>query len=114
MEKSGKDDKAQELVNEYKEKRFLFEDYTKTIRLLLENLLRKHQIQFQTIQLRTKEVPSFYEKLLRKKELQSKNLFEMTDLSGCRVLFYFEENINQFTGVLDNEFDVVDYEDNFT
>jgi ppGpp synthetase/RelA/SpoT-type nucleotidyltranferase len=115
MEKTGvKDDKAQELVNEYNDKRSLFEEYTKTIRLLLENLLKKHQIQFQTIQFRTKEVPNFYEKLLRKKELQSKNLFEMTDLSGCRVIFYFEETIEQFTEVLYKEFEVVDYEDKFS
>jgi hypothetical protein len=47
-----KDDKAQELVDEYKEKRALFEEYTKTIRLLLENLLGKRRIQFQTMQSR--------------------------------------------------------------
>ena len=112
MQKTGENaDKAQELVNEYKEKRSLFEECTKTIRLLLENLLKKHHIQFQAIQFRTKEVPNFYEKLLRKKELQGKNLFEMTDLSGCRVIFYFEENIEQFTEVLYNEFEVVNYED---
>lgn len=112
MQKTGDNDqKAQELANEYKEKRYLFEEYTKTIRLLLENLLKKNQIQFQTIQFRTKEVPTFYEKLLRKKELQGKNVFEMPDLSGCRVIFYFEENIEQFTEVLYNEFEVVDYED---
>ena len=112
MQKIGEnDDKAQELVNEYTEKRSLFEEYTKTIRLLLENLLKKHQIQFQTIQFRTKEVPNLYEKLLRKKELQSNNLLEMTDLSGCRVIFYFEENIEQFTKVLCDEFEVVSYED---
>ena len=82
MQKTGENaDNAQGLVNEYKEKRSLFEEYTKTIRFLLENLLKKHHIQFQTIQFRTKEVPNFYEKLLRKKELQGKNLFEMTDLS---------------------------------
>jgi ppGpp synthetase/RelA/SpoT-type nucleotidyltranferase len=103
--------KAQKLSNEYKEKRYLFEEYTKTIRLLLENLLKKNQIQFQTIQFRTKEVPNFYEKLLRKKELQDMNIFEMTDLSACRVIFYFEENIEQFTEVLYNEFEVVNYED---
>jgi (p)ppGpp synthase/HD superfamily hydrolase len=74
--------KAQKLSNEYKEKRYLFEEYTKKIRLLLENLLKKNQIQFQTIQFRTKEVPNFYEKLLRKKELQDMNIFEMTDLSA--------------------------------
>ena len=106
---SGKNNRVQELVNEYREKRPLFEEYTKTIRLLLENLLKKNKIQFQTIQFRTKEVPNFYEKLLRKKELQGKNIFEMTDLSGCRVIFYFEENIEQFTEVLYNEFEVVDY-----
>lgn len=111
MEKnSGKDDKAQELVNEYKEKRALFEEYTKTIRLLLENLLRKHHIQFQTMQSRTKDVSNFYEKLLREKELQDKKLFEMKDLSGCRVIFYFEENVYQFAGILYNEFEIVDDE----
>jgi ppGpp synthetase/RelA/SpoT-type nucleotidyltranferase len=112
MQKLGENgDKAQELVNEYKEKRSLFEEYTKTIRLLLENFLKKHQIQFQTIQFRTKEVPNLYEKLLRKKELQGKNLLEMMDLSGCRAIFYFEENIEQFTKVLCDEFEVVSYED---
>src|SRR3990170_4787256 len=111
MEKnSGKDDKAQELVNEYKEKRALFEEYTKTIRLLLENLLRKHHIQFQTMQSRTKDVSNFYDKLSREKELQDKKLFEMKDLSGCRVIFYFEENIDQFAEILHTEFEIVDDE----
>jgi ppGpp synthetase/RelA/SpoT-type nucleotidyltranferase len=111
MEKSKKeDDRAQELTNEYKEKRPLFQKYTKTIRFLLESLLRKHDVQFQTVQFRTKEVPKFHRKLLKKKHLQSKKLTEITDLSGCRVIFYVEEALDNFARILYDEFEVVEDE----
>ena len=56
MEKTSKKaDKIQELVKEYKEKHSLFEEFTRTIHFLLENLLRKYHIQFQAVQSRTKE-----------------------------------------------------------
>lgn len=57
MEKDNAEDgKVQNLLNEYTEKRYLFEEYTKTIHFLLENLLREHNSQFQTVQSRTKEL----------------------------------------------------------
>ncbi|MCL5877261.1 MAG: RelA/SpoT domain-containing protein [Candidatus Bathyarchaeota archaeon] len=101
---------VQNLLNEYAEKRDLFEEYTKTIQFLLENLLRQHYSQFQTVQSRTKELSHFREKLLRKKELQLKPLLKMTDLSACRVIFYFEEDLYQFANILYEEFKIVDDE----
>lgn len=111
MEKNNdKNGKIRNLVNEYDRNRALFQEYTKIIHLLIENLLRKNNVKVQTIQCRTKEVSSFYEKLLRKKELQDKKLFEMKDLSGCRVIFYFDESIEDFVKILYNEFEIIDDE----
>ena len=115
MEKANaEDDKAQILVDQYKDKRYLFEEYTKTIHLLLEHLLRQHKSQFQTVQSRPKELSHLREKLLRKKELQNKPLLEMSDLAACRVIFYFEEDLDQFAETLYDEFDIVDDENKVT
>lgn len=100
-------DKVHELVNEYKEKYSLFEEYTKTIYFLIENILRKYSIQFQAVQFRTKEVLKFNKKLLKKEYLQKRKLVEMPDLSGCRVLFYLEDKIDEFVRILYDEFKVV-------
>src|SRR5450759_2047087 len=107
----GKENNVQEIVSEYKEKRPLFEEYTKTIHILLENLLRKHYIQFQTVQFRTKEITRFHQKLQKKEYLQNKKLDEMTDLSGCRVIFYIEETLDQLAKLLYDEFEMVEDED---
>lgn len=109
-ETSEKAHKVSELLSEYKEKYSLFEEYTRTIHFLLENLLRKYSIQFATVQFRTKEVSKLGKKLLKKKDLQNRKLVEMPDLSGCRIIFYLEDNIYPFGHILHNEFEVVEDE----
>ncbi|MBN1784299.1 MAG: RelA/SpoT domain-containing protein [Candidatus Bathyarchaeota archaeon] len=103
-------DKAQKLLDEYKEKFSLFEEYTKSVHFILENLLEKNFIQFQVVQSRTKEPLKFRKKLSKKEYLLKKKLVEMPDLSGCRVIFYLEDFIEPFARILYNEFEVVDDE----
>src|SRR5450759_3860609 len=107
-EDTGPQQKIQFLLDRYVEKRYLFEEYTKTIAFLLENLLRRNNSQFQTVQHRAKELSSFKEKLFKKKDFQDKQLLEMSDLAGCRVIFYFEEDLYQFVQVLYDEFSIID------
>jgi ppGpp synthetase/RelA/SpoT-type nucleotidyltranferase len=114
MEDTDEVKKVHLLLDQYSEKKPLFDEFTKTIAFLLENLLKKNNSQFQTIQYRTKEEAHFKEKLFRNKDLQGKLLFEMPDLSACRVIFYFEEDLYQFAEILHKEFNVVEDESKTT
>jgi ppGpp synthetase/RelA/SpoT-type nucleotidyltranferase len=84
--------KTQKLVNEYKEKRFLYEDFCLTIRRLIESLLINKGYKFH-ISSRTKDL----EKLGNKIELgwekgkKYRQLSDIEDLAGVRIIFYLEK-----------------------
>ena len=102
-------DKKDRLINEYKKNLTLYDNFTKTVKNLLEKLLRENKILAQSVSSRTKDISSFDEKLQKNRHLQNKQLNQIYDLAGCRVIFYLEEAIDFFASVLHKEFDVIKY-----
>lgn len=101
MRGKGKINKHLEDYNKSKEKYFRF---AKVTHQLLKQLLESSDIKFQQVTFREKEVEKLKEKYQIKTHLIGKPLESVYDLSGCRVIFYLEEQINQFVEILRREF----------
>lgn len=73
---------------------------------LLKALLRVQIIEVHLIESRTKDARSFQEKIGRASKAYIDPLDEITDLSGIRIIAYYEEDLHKITELIEKEFDV--------
>ncbi len=92
------------LLNEYKEKRGLYEDYCFTIKNLVESLLKNKGYKYH-ITSRTKDLDKLKKKIEQKKKLGKvyRRLGDIEDLAGIRVVFYLEKDKRKFAKELNEE-----------
>ena len=98
------DEKINEHIEKYKPLKSKYHSFSESIYQLLEQLLKSANIKFQQVTYREKEIDKLKEKYQKNPDLINKQLEEVNDLAGCRVIFYFEEQILQFIEVLKKEF----------
>lgn len=94
------------LVREYISKRDLYRDFAFAMEAILGQLLT--DIKYQSLSSREKEPKKLDEKIKRKKREEKKiyrNLREIEDLAGVRVVFYLESQKDAFLEVVQKEFD---------
>lgn len=96
------------LVRKYIRKNSFYKSLTKTMSVLLEMLLQDAGINYQKIESRTKGVASLENKIRRKMllNLKYKNLRDIPDLSGIRIVLFFKDDIDKIVKLLDKEFKV--------
>jgi ppGpp synthetase/RelA/SpoT-type nucleotidyltranferase len=82
-------------------------DCTDAFERLLRQLLDAEGIEVAQLEARTKTVPSFSEKIERKKDKYADPLTEITDLTGLRVILYFQDDVEAVGRLIEREF-VVD------
>lgn len=89
----------------YREKyRPLNEEFTRRLYELLTLLLENTGIPIQKIEARTKTIESFLDKVERK---SYDNPFEqIKDLTGIRIITYYQDNVNKVSELIRSEFDV--------
>lgn len=75
---------------------------TNTVVSILENLLREHRIDCLAITGRTKDKRSAIEKIKRKG--YSEPIRQLTDLSGVRVVVFFESDVQRVSTVVEDAF----------
>ncbi|MCL5009089.1 MAG: RelA/SpoT domain-containing protein [Patescibacteria group bacterium] len=92
---------TQRLIEEYKIKRNLYEDFSKAMYGILNSLLNDKGYKFQ-ITSRTKELASLEKKVNYKSKFYKK-LSDVEDLSGIRIVFYLESDIGKFIADLRKE-----------
>ena len=94
----------EKIANLYKEKLPLYNDFTLSMQNLLIHLLKDNGFKYQ-ITFRIKTLTSTTLKILRKiqegEEIHS--VEDLHDLSGIRIIFYFESDKNRFIQCLYNE-----------
>lgn len=96
------------MIKEYDNNRELYKNFSKMIVNILEELLNKNNIQYQMVSSRVKEKESLRTKLLENKSLSNlTSISELDDLAGCRVIFYFDSEINKFMNLVYKRFTVV-------
>ena len=95
--------KTQKFLEEYKSTKPLYRDLSNTVNFILKTLLEKSSIKKYLLTTpREKSLDSLRKKL--KKKTRKKD----TDLAGCRVAFYVENDIERFKKYIYEEFNVID------
>ncbi|WP_051878664.1 GTP pyrophosphokinase family protein [Chryseobacterium sp. FH1] len=75
--------------------------FTNHLKSLVESLLVANNIKFHIIESRTKDSDSLVEKIERK---QIKDLNEITDLSGIRIIVYYQDDIDKIERIVRDNF----------
>lgn len=97
--------KIKRLMLEYKTKKNLYSEFSEAVKYILDNILTKNSLKYQTIFPRAKEEQSLFNKL---KKNNIKTLENIKDLAGCRIIFYLEADIKRCLTYLYKEFNIVD------
>lgn len=92
--------------DEYSFQRPRFEAFTRAVERLLTTLLETEGIDYFSVDSRTKTITSFAEKISRDEKSYENPLADMTDLSGCRVICYYPDDIERIDKVIQNEFKI--------
>ena len=91
-------------VKKFEKNRERYEKFSSKIREILEEKLRVNKIKSQAVQNRAKDLISLRNKLKENNSLIKKDI---EDLAACRVIFYFEEDMDKFANLIKDEFEVV-------
>lgn len=101
----SKQSKTDEYLKEYKPIKELCRDFSYTIKLILENLLRKNSFKYQAITYREKSEKSLRNKIEDIKGIKS--VKDIDDLAGCRIIFYLDNDVQRVIQYLQDAFVVV-------
>ncbi len=80
--------------------------FTAKLESLIQDLVRAENIIFHLTESRTKEVQSFREKASRPTKAYESPLDEITDLSGVRIIAYYQDEVDEIGGIIEAEFAV--------
>jgi len=78
--------------------------YTKKIESLLTDLLAAKQLGYHLIEARTKDIASFREKIIDASKTYKNPLEDLTDLSGLRVIAYYQDDADLIGELIKSEF----------
>jgi ppGpp synthetase/RelA/SpoT-type nucleotidyltranferase len=86
------------IIQEYKEKLNLYQEFSFVVRNILEQFLNNQGLRFQLISNRAKGLEKLSEKIDRKQSegKQYKKLNDIEDLAGIRIVFYLESDKGRF------------------
>jgi len=94
------------IVQEYSIKRPLYEEYTNRLTELFDSLLHSCNVETHLIERRTKELKSFKDKISRSSKKYLDPLNEVTDITGIRVIVYYEDDISEVCKLIEKEFEI--------
>ena len=94
------------IINDYKKHQGSFVDFAGNItQLLKKNLLFEYKDNIHSIDPRVKTLESLESKLIRKNN-KYRELCEITDIVGIRIITYYEDSVDLIASIIENEFDV--------
>ena len=93
-----------ELVKNFEKKSTQFENFSEKMNILLKELLDQNSITYHSIAKRVKDKNSLIKKIRNKNKYQ--NLDEITDIVGCRIITYFEDDVDKIVKIIGNEFNI--------
>lgn len=98
--------RAEDWTKRYVVTRPLYVQFTAKIEALLRDLLRARNLEFHLLESRTKEESSFQEKLNRASKNYANPLAELTDLSGVRIITYYQADSDVINELVESEFEI--------
>ena len=91
-------------VEAFRNKWSTFDSYTTKLEDLILSLLKGENIDFHLVEKRTKSVESFESKISRKNEKYGNALSEITDISGLRVILYYNDHVEKIDRIIRDNF----------
>ncbi|PIT87604.1 MAG: hypothetical protein COU31_01925 [Candidatus Magasanikbacteria bacterium CG10_big_fil_rev_8_21_14_0_10_40_10] len=100
------DKNLKKILTEYRAKKNLYAEYCNVVHVLLENILHSGNYKYH-MNSRVKEINSLKEKVKAKKQRGKiyKQLSDVKDIAGIRVVFYTDSERKRFIYSLRNEFE---------
>lgn len=94
------------LIRQYIEQKELYEEYSEVSAKLIKTFLINSHIPVYAIEQRTKGIDNLREKISRKsvQGVVYKKISDITDLSGVRIIVFFEDDIRRVNDILKGEF----------
>jgi len=94
------------LVAQYADALSHYVRFTQKLEALLTDLLLANAIAYHVIESRTKDVQSFRDKITRSSKAYTDPITELTDLSGIRVIAYYQDDAASIGRLIESEFQV--------
>ena len=104
-------------VAEYRERQLFYQSQATAIKRILEEALKRKDIQVHSVQARAKEPSSFGKKASQSSETDPakpkypRPLEEITDLAGVRVITYFPGTVEEIKQIIKHEFQIMELSD---
>lgn len=99
------EEKIKNLVTDYKQSKSNYDELSKKLSTLIEELLKEKGIQCHSITNRSKEVESFKKKISNP-EKNYVDLKDITDLCGIRIITYFSDDVDNVASIIEKEFSI--------
>lgn len=97
----------EEVLRDLETRRPLFKSLCKEFRKHIEKCLSDEQIVFQEVQTRVKSASKVKAKYSAKhKENRYKQLDDLTDIAGLRIVTYYEDKVDAIKSILEREFQI--------
>ena len=100
----SKDKKVEKAVKWYKENIEIYRDLAVKVESIIKDILSRKDIFYHSLESRVKEIDSFKEKA--KKDKYDDPINEITDLTGIRVIAYFEKDIYKICDIVKELFKI--------
>jgi ppGpp synthetase/RelA/SpoT-type nucleotidyltranferase len=94
-----------DIVTDYKKNIEIFNTLSQKMEVLLKELMSLNGIEAHSITSRVKAENSLSHKLASKKD-KYKSLYEITDIVGCRIITYFDSDVDKAVQVISDEFEI--------
>ena len=82
----------------------LYENFSTKVNILLKELMDQENISYHSITGRIKEKESLSKKIEGKSKYQE--LEDITDIVGCRIITYFEDDVEKIVDIIGKEFEI--------
>lgn len=96
-------EKINNFISIYLDQKQTYDDFSKKINSLFEELLKEKFIQCHSINSRAKEVESLRKKI-SKPEKEYDSISDVTDLCGIRIITYFSNDVDIVAKIIEKEF----------
>ncbi|MDC7709291.1 GTP pyrophosphokinase [Vogesella indigofera] len=89
---------------EYEGVHYDYSQFTQKVAVLCREMLKAKKIDFHLLESRTKEVKSFLDKINRPGKSYLYPISEITDISGIRIITYYQDAANEVAKLIEKEF----------
>jgi len=98
-------DIIKKFIVEYKSQQSTYKDFGKIVGKIIRTILKNNEFRYLIVSNRSKGINSLRKKIIKDKRYQElKTITEIDDLTGCRIIFYLDRDIERFRNHIYKEF----------